>query len=218
MDFMERVAPVVDETINALASVRFVEDPIAGAKYSRATSIVSSAYKRHGRILEIALRESLRDSNRHRVWRDDAFRVSREADALASTQDLLACLQTTLPYGNSIRTLQVDLMAFDGADQSIRAYEIKRGNGQFDAGKIRSITRDLKCVQVLLKSYGEFQNLKPLSAESKIIFYYGVRSIPSPWSLVKHELDQHFDYPVTEKIEQANEYFQIRLLNLLDAS
>jgi hypothetical protein len=27
MEFMERVAPVVDETINALASVGFVEDP-----------------------------------------------------------------------------------------------------------------------------------------------------------------------------------------------
>ena len=54
MEFLERVAPLVDETINALASVRFVEDPIAGAKYSRATSIVSSAYKRHGRILEFA--------------------------------------------------------------------------------------------------------------------------------------------------------------------
>jgi hypothetical protein len=43
----------VDDTIRALANVRFVEDPVAGVRYSRATSIVSSAYKRHGRILEI---------------------------------------------------------------------------------------------------------------------------------------------------------------------
>jgi len=49
--FMDWVVPVVDETIRALAGVRFVEDPIAGVRYSRATSIVSSAYKRHGRIL-----------------------------------------------------------------------------------------------------------------------------------------------------------------------
>jgi hypothetical protein len=88
MTFMERVAPVVDETIRALAKKKFVDDPIAGIRYSRNTSIVSSAYKRHGRIFEVALRESLRDSNRHKVWHDDAFRVSREADALANTQDL----------------------------------------------------------------------------------------------------------------------------------
>ena len=40
------------------------------------------------------------------------------------------------------------------AARAVRAYEIKRGNGQFDAGKIRSIRRDLKCIQVLLKGYG----------------------------------------------------------------
>jgi hypothetical protein len=67
-EFMERVAPVVDATIAALAETSFTEDPIAGVKYSRATSIVSSAYKRHGKILETAIREGLRDSNRHRVW------------------------------------------------------------------------------------------------------------------------------------------------------
>jgi len=218
MTFMERVGPVVDETIDALSRVKFVEDPIAGARYSRATSIVSSAYKRHGRILEIALRESLRESNRHSVWQDDAFRVSREADALANTQELEAGRRTTLPYGDAIRTLQIAMVAFDSADQSIRAYEIKRGNGQFDAGKIRSITRDLKCIQVLLKSYGEFRKLKPTAAESKIIFYYGVRSIPRPWSLVKGELDDHFGFPVIEKIEQANDYFRVKLHALLDAA
>ena len=216
--FMERVAPVVDETIRKLAKIKFVEDPIAGVKYSRATSIISSAYKRHGRILEFALRESLRESNRHKVWNDDTFKVSREADALANTQDLDACRKTTLPYGNSIRTLQIDMVAFDNADESIRAYEIKRGNGHFDAGKIRSITRDLKCIQVLLKSYGEVADLKATTVESKIIFYYGVRSIPRPWSLTKGELDEHFGFPVVEKIEQANDYFRSKLHALLEAA
>src|SRR5215831_17755016 len=52
-----------------------------------------------------------------------------------------------------------------------------------DAGKIRSIKRDLMCLQVLLKSYGEeLAKLKPVAAESRIIFYYDVRSIPRPWS------------------------------------
>jgi hypothetical protein len=215
---MERVVPVVDETIRALSKVKFVEDPIAGIRYSRATSIISSAYKRHGRILEFALRESLRESNRHKVWNDAAFKVSREADALANTQDLAACRQSTLPYGNSVRTLQVDMVTFDSADESIGAYEIKRGSGQFDAGKIRSITRDLKCIQVLLKSYAEFWKCKVVSAESKIVFYYGVRSIPRPWSLVKSELDEHFGFPVVERIEQANDYFRTQLHALLDAA
>jgi hypothetical protein len=71
---------------------------------------------------------------------------------------------------------------------------------------------------VLLKNYGEFRKLRPLAAESKIIFYYGIRSIPPPWSLVKGELDDHFGFPVVERIEQANAYFQTKLHHLLDTA
>ncbi|TIW83180.1 MAG: hypothetical protein E5V51_20045, partial [Mesorhizobium sp.] len=108
MGFMERVAPIVDETIATLARTKFVEDPIAGGKYSRATSIISSAYKRHGRILETALREGLRESNRHTVWQDDVFRVSRAADGLANSLSLDECAKSALPYGDAVRTVQVD--------------------------------------------------------------------------------------------------------------
>jgi len=80
--------------------------------------------------------------------------------------------QSALPYGERARTRQIDMMAYDEPDRTIRAYEIKRGNGQFDAGKIRSIKRDLMCVQVLLKSYGQTANVNSNAAEAKIIFYY----------------------------------------------
>jgi hypothetical protein len=59
-----------------------------------------------------------------------------------------ACRQTTLPYGDSVRTIQVDMVASDNADQMIRAYEVKRGFGQFDAGKLRSIKRAQKGYKV----------------------------------------------------------------------
>ncbi len=216
--FMERVVPVVDETIKALAKTKFIEDPIAGPRHSRNTSIISSAYKRHGRILETALRESLKESNRHKVWQDDKFRVSRAADALVGAQSEEQCRHSELPYGDKVRTIQVDMIAFDHADGMIRAYEVKRGNGRFDAGKIRSIRRDLLCLQLLLKSYGETAGVKPLAGEAKIVFYYGVVSIPPPWSLTKHDLDKHFDFPVVERVEQANQYFRTKLHELLEAA
>jgi hypothetical protein len=108
------------------------------------------------------------------------------------------------------------MMAFDEADKTIRAYEVKRGNGQFDSGKIRSLKRDLMCIQVLLRSYGETKNVAPAAAEARIIFYYGVRSIPRPWSLVREDLDEHFGFPLVEKVEQANGYFRERLHRLLE--
>lgn len=216
MTYLSRVQPIIDQTISTLASARFVTDPIAGEKYSRLTSIISSAYKRHGAILEIALRESLRESNRHQVWREDAFRVSRAADQIVGQQDEVAYAATMLPYGESYRTLQIDMMVFDQADRTLRAYEIKRGNGQFDAGKIRSIKRDLVVTQMLLKSYGETFKVAPERAEARIIFYYGRRSIPRPYSLIGSELNEHFGFGVYDLVEAANAYFQQRLYELLN--
>jgi hypothetical protein len=74
------------------------------------------------------------------------------------------------------------------------------------------------CVQVLLKSYGETANVKPMAAEAKIIFYYGMRSIPRRWSLIRDEMDAHFGFPIVEKVEQANAYFKERLHKLLEAA
>jgi hypothetical protein len=216
MTYLDRVKPVVDQTISTLASARFVDDPIAGEKYSRMTSIISSAYKRHGTILELALHESLRESNRHKVWRPESFLVSRAADQIVGQQKDEAYLSTQLPYGESCRTLQIDMMVFDSADQTLRAYEIKRGNGQFDAGKIRSIKRDLVVTQMLLKSYGQTANVAPEKAEARIIFYCGRRSIPRPYSLIGSELNEHFGFPVYDLVEEANAYFKQQLYGLLD--
>jgi hypothetical protein len=216
MTFIERVKPIVDRTISTLASADFETDPIAGEKYSRQTSIISSAYKRHGTILERAIFESLRESNRHKVWREDAFRVSRAADQIVGQQTDAAYLSTLLPYGELVRTLQIDMMVFDGADQTLRAYEVKRGFGKFDAGKIRSIRRDLTVTQMLLKSYGETAGYKPDKAEARIIFYYGRRSIPKPYSLIGPELNDHFGFPVYDLVEEANAYYRQELYGLLD--
>lgn len=216
MAYLDRVKPIVDQTISTLASARFVVDPIAGEKYSRLTSIISSAYKRHGTIIEFALREGLRESNRHQVWQEDAFRVSRAADQLSGQQAADDYKSTLLPYGETYRTLQIDMMVFDSADQTLRAYEIKRGNGQFDAGKIRSIKRDLYATQMLLKSYGQTANVTAQSAEARIIFYYGRRSIPRPYSLIGSELNDHFGFPVYDLVEDANLYFKQQLYDLLN--
>jgi hypothetical protein len=94
------------------------------------------------------------------------------------------------------RTLQIDIIVNDTLHRSLRAYEVKRGNGEHDAGKVRSIMRDLICTHVLLKSYGVAHGHAVDHAEAKTIYYHGVRSIPAPISLVRDELDEHFEYPV----------------------
>ena len=112
----------------------------------------------------------------------------------------------------------MDIVVYDNSSRALRTYEVKRGNGEHDAGKVRSIMRDLICTHVLLKSYGESRGHNIDHAEAKIIYYYGVRSVPAPLSLVREELDEHFEYPVVDAVEQVNTYFRDRLHVLLEAN
>lgn len=75
--------------------------------------------------------------------------------------------------------------------------------------------RDLLSTHVLLKSYGEQRGYEVSLAEAKIIFYYGVRSIPEPYSLIGDELDEHFEFDLVSAIELVNEYFKSRLFEIL---
>lgn len=213
---MARLRPMIDLTIAKLANVQFREDPISGIRYSKLHSILGSAQKRHGHILEMAIRESLRDSNRYHLWVEPQFAVSGAAQSLANSQTYEDCCQSELPYGDRTRSIQIDLGIFDDADHSIGAYEIKRGNGRHDAGKVRSVIVDLSCTQMLLKSYGRTLGFAPASAAAKIIFYYGERSIAAPLSLIGTELDDHFGFPIIERVEKVNEYFQAQLHAILE--
>ena len=47
---------------------------------------------------------------------------------------------------------------------------------------------------------------------------YGVCFIPKPYSLVREDLDEHFQFPVVDAIEEVNGYFHDRLHELLEAS
>ena len=73
----------VDATIYRLAAKKFLTDPVVEARYSRITSIVSSAYKRHGAIIEQAFVAALNESSHLSVWAEPDFRVSAAAERLA---------------------------------------------------------------------------------------------------------------------------------------
>ncbi len=215
---LERLRPFVDGMIERLASTRFREDPIAGRKYSRATSIISSAYKRHGKILERALLEALKDRASFQVWQEDAFKLSHESLKQLRIHDRVEkCLTIDLPYGECERTTLIDVVVFDEREGTLRSYNVKRGNGSYDAGKRRAILGELLRTNMLLRDYGRKAGFEPTVAEARIIFYYGLRSIPEPMSLIGNELDEHFGFHVRESIEAVNSYFTDRLHALIEA-
>lgn len=218
-DLIAKMTPVIDETIQRLNVKKFKNDPIGGEHFSKIVSVMSSAYKRHGFILERAILERLSENNNLQVWEDRAFAVSNVADHLVdaslNSPEGLISAQAAYSAENPSRTLQIDTIVYNKESNILTCYEIKRGNGLHDSGKRRSILRDLLCAQVLLKSYGEQRGLKVNTARSYIIFYYGQCSIKRPFSITGSELDNHFGFEIEKHVEEVNQLFRRRLYDLL---
>jgi hypothetical protein len=218
-DLVDRLRDDVEKTINRLNKKSFTPDPIAGAHFSRVVSVMSSAYKRHGFIIEQAILERLKANPAFEVWSDTEFQVPATADHMVDSAigepELIFGSETG--YRKGTRTLQVDAIVYSKDTGLLRAYEVKRGSGLHDAGKRRSILRDLLCLQVLLKSYGQQRGLHVTEARAHIIFFYGQCSIRKPFSLVREELDDHFGWPLLAEVEKVNDYFKERLFAILTA-
>ncbi len=220
MSILATLRPIVDATIDRLARKQFVVDPIAGQHYSRLVSVLSSAYKRHGYILERSLLERLKENPDFTVWTEPEFNVSQGADQLVGTlmSNPQSAIGSSINYGAGARTLQTDIVVYDKTNKTVTSYEVKRGSGRHDFGKRRSILRDTLCTQILLQSYAQSLGFTPSSARSLVVFYYGMCSIAKPFSLTREELNDHFDFPVTAQVELVNSYFERRLFALLGAS
>lgn len=213
---LEEVKPLIELTLKRLSKREFREDPLLGPEISRTTSVASSAQRRHGFVIEHAILSRLKQIDRFEVWADPTFAVSKVADNMINAEPHpQKLIGANVDWGDVGRTLQVDAIVYDKKSKNLSAYEIKRGNDRHDSGKTRSILRDLMCVQVLLKSYGEKRGLKVKTAHSRIIFYYGQCSLPKPFSLTRDELDEHFGESIVTDIEAVNRYFRKELMKLI---
>lgn len=171
-DLVTIMKPEIEATIQRLNARKFRPDPIAGPHFSKIVSVMSSAYKRHGFIIERAILEQLKTNPAFEAWEDREFQVTATADHIvdSATNNPEDVFGSETVYREGHRTLQVDAIVYEKNLRRIRAYEIKRGSGLHDAGKRRSILRDLLCLQVLLRSYGQSRGLDVAEARAYIIF------------------------------------------------
>src|SRR6516162_5384528 len=112
---LDLMKPEIEATIKRLDTKHFDPDPIAGPHFSRITSVLSSAYKRHGYILERAILEALRLCPHFQVWRDDKFHVTPTVQHIVdgSIAEPTKLIGTENPYSAEGPTLQVDVLVFN---------------------------------------------------------------------------------------------------------
>ena len=217
---LDLLKPEIDLTLKRLDKKVFDPDPIAGPHFSKIESVMSSAYKRHGHILERAILETLRLCDNFEVWHDPLFQVPSTVDHIVtgSIAEPTKLIGTDYPYSQGARTLQLDAIVFNKSTGILSAYEVKRGFGPHDSGKRLQMLRNALCVQILLKSYAKQRGYEPNNAFSYVIFYYGKCSIQKPFSITGLEMDQHFSWPVYESVHEVNEYFRTRLFAILSGA
>jgi hypothetical protein len=100
---LDLLKPEIEKTIKGLDSKNFEPDPIAGPHFSKITSVMSSAYKRHGYILERAILESLRLCPYFEVWNDPAFQVPSAVEHIVDG----SIAEPTKQSAQTTRTLMV---------------------------------------------------------------------------------------------------------------
>jgi hypothetical protein len=81
---LDLLKPEVEKTVKGLDLKKFDTDPIGGQHFGKITSVMSSAYKRHGYILERAILEALKQCPHFEVWHDPIFQVPQTIDHIVA--------------------------------------------------------------------------------------------------------------------------------------
>jgi hypothetical protein len=205
---------LVDAQLDRLARVHFRPDPVLGSNAFLA-SFLQSAVKRHGPLIEAAITEALERSGDYQIARNVRYVLPAAAEHFARSSTPDDCRGALLPYGASGKVLRVDLIAFQRSTKRLGAYEIKRANGTHDAGKLRSLRPEIYGVQATLAGYGRAHGMLAGEAVSRVICYYGKRSLPRPWSIVDAELDQHFGCRVRAGVTEMTAYLAARVTDFV---
>jgi len=220
---LQTLRPVVDKTIASLAEKKFKFDPIVDKKISRISSLVGSSQKRHGYIIERAIIEAVKTLPNFTVWSEPEFKISHRVNGMISSinnvkkePDWLDLLDNHFVYGESARTQQVDLIAYNRDTKKIIALEIKRGYGDHDAGKKKKILQEILATRLLLKSYGKQQGCSSISSEAYICSYYGSDEFDKRISISKDQLNHVFDGDVYSLVEEVNHYFRKKIREMAE--
>jgi len=216
VSILNALRPEVDAAVADLAATEFKTDPIAGHEYSLIPAVIGSAQKRHGNLIEKAILAAIDASPNYSAWQVPEFRISNDAIQIAARvnnvkkdPDWVDILEQNLAYGNTAKTVQIDVMAYNRDTKFLCAMEIKRGYSHHDAGKKKAILKDILCVHMLLRSYGERIDDLPVDrAEAKICNFYKNREFADQVMLDKDELDDYFEAEILGPVEEVNHYYR----------
>ena len=219
------MSPFIDEQIAKIKKANFKIDPIATKLYSFIPSFMSSAYKRHGGILEKSILNAINLNSNYSAWSEDNYRVSYTSQNMTSNinnikqdPDWLDFINIDLDYEKEgKKTSQIDVIAYNHENRKLIMLEVKRGTSHHDAGKKKNILKTFLEISMHLKNYGIVsEGLKVDTSEAKILNYYGAKEFHERIHLDKDSLDEFLGIEVVEDIEAVNHQYRKRIIETID--
>lgn len=191
----------------------FTDDNLQRLSYISHTATII-----HGQFIEELYMQAVATTCDYlKVWKEEKFKISRDAFDISGRQNDISVLKSELAYGdvlkinNKPKTRQIDFCTFNEETGRLCSYEIKRGGGTHDSEKKEKIVANLIAVQLLLKNYGINKNLNVKKARSFIVSHYNSQLLPSKWKRLEvngNNINEHFGRPVKEQLLLGEEYFQ----------
>jgi hypothetical protein len=180
------MAKYVRETIAGIAETEFKKDPLVVDDLSQTISEVSSAYKRHGLVLEEALRTALNTRTDLTAWGDNILVPVRQ------------------------NPIQVDLLTFEATTGTLAAYEVKRGFSNQDSEARHSVKDRLTSLHGVLPNYAKSKNLRATKFKVAVVGYYDPLSTRlGPHQVIASpDLSTEFGTKTMGFVGDVNDYYQ----------
>ena len=207
--------------VRAAANAEFTPDPLFSLDISQLNSVLVSAQKRHGPLVERAIADGL-EGNGFVVLRNVAVPVTRGALALATSQDyqLLGNKQIAFDDKDIGGSFDFDFIAIDEKIGWAIGCQVKRGGGQTEHKKRRSDERCLRAVRFTFASWLRQQGYRNVDvAEAAVIDYLGQSKYAKGITIGRDELDEFFDLPLIGAIDEMtkamSEALEVEMRRLL---
>ena len=189
-DQRAHMAKYVRKTIGKIAKTKFKKDPLVVEDLSRSASEISSAYKRHGFVLEEALRTALKTRADLRAWTEK------------------------IAVPGQRKKIQTDLLTYQAATSTLAAYEIKRGFINQDSNARRVVEERLTALHGVLPNYALSKKMRVTDCKVAVVGYYDLKSkrIGAHAVIASPDLSTEFGTLTMKFIKDVNDYFRHCLL------
>lgn len=183
------MATEIRKTVHGLETTEFNLDPLVPRNASIATSRISSAFKRHGTLLQKALAVAIETCTDVQVWNER---------------------QLTHPdYKNG---LNIDLIIYDNNARSLDIFEIKRGLGSHDSDAKKGINKRLDAARASASQL----SLPYKDMHTYVVSYYGTRmNTKRHTKLSKSDIDIKYGAGVSRFVDEVDDYYKSKLHSIV---